>query len=546
MTGQGQDYEPWSALDPLDRLPGPAGPGQPGPLEPVAPSDPIWATTNGEEPWVADVRTAWEATLQQEDELRASYPGGKDEFFARLWDEPSRSALERFGPLCGVSLRGRSTRSFAPDADASPQQVVEGLRMGILSPHLVSAEVVASVVRQLPRDLWLRGDWEDIVDQHGEWALDLAERVEAIEAHRARNRLRRSIITEDVGTMAPPVDWLIEDIFVSGDLVAITGRRSAGTSRLAAVDLACCVATGEPWLGRRVEPGRVIVFVAEGSSVAYRSGVRSWRAEHPDAGDPWGNLMPVVDRINLVGQEGVNQEAVNQGAVNEEAVNEGAVSTEMMSTRTAEGDVEASRTRATGDSTDVAYALELIREEEPALVVIDDLRACMDGRSGMLPADVSSVLSAMRHMAEAAGSTVAMVRHTEYDGIMTEGLLHFEDSMGAIAHVKTRTNSTERFVECYKPSVLGREWATVKLRLAPRGSAPVFVPTAASDTDAIHGALDVLGVSAGKNAILEQAKELGFRLDRTRALRLIDELADDPDDQVAKDGITYYLEGSLG
>jgi hypothetical protein len=501
----------------------------------VAPSTPIWATPNGEEPWVADVRTAWEASLQQQDELRASYPGGKDEFFARLWDEPLRSDLERFGPLCGVSLHGRSTRSFAPDADASPQEVVEGLRLGILSPHLVSADVVAGVVRQLPRDLWLRGDWEDIVDQHGEWALDLAERVGSIEAHRAENRLRRAIITEDSGSMAPPVDWLIEDMFVAGDLVAVTGRRSAGTSTLAAVDLACCVATGEPWLGHRVEPGRVIVFVAEGSSVAYQAGVRAWRAEHPDAGDPWSNLMPVVERISLVEQVLLNPDSVNPDSVH----------TEMASVGASDGGMETYRTRPTGASTDLEHALELIGEEEPALVIIDDLLACMDGRSGMSPADVSSVLSAMQHMAEVAGSTVAMVRHTEYD-VKSEGLVHFDDSLDAVAHVKTRTNSTERFVECYKPSRLDSEWRTVKLRLVPKGSAAVFVPTTASDTDAIHGALDGLGVPSGKNAILEQAKEQGFGLNRNRALRLIDELADDPDDLVAKDGIKYYLEGSLG
>ncbi len=521
MTEQGQDYEVWSALQAGHGQP---GPGQPGRLAPLAPSDPIWAPPSGEEPWAADVRTAWEATLQQEEDLRASYPGGKDEFFARLWDEPSRWELERFGPLCGVSLHGRSTRSFAPDAEASPQEVVEGLRMGILSPHLVSADVVAGVVRQLPRDLWLRGDWEDIVDQHGEWALDLAERVGAIEAHRAENRLRRAIITEDSGNTAPPVDWLIEDMFVAGDLVAVTGRRSAGTSTLAAVDLACCVATGEPWLGRRVEPGRVIVFVAEDSGAAYQAGVRAWRAEHPDAGDPWSNLMPVVERISLAAET---------------------VDTDMVNTDGSEEAVGMYRARPAG-STDVRHTLELIGEEQPALVIVDDLLACMDGRSGMSPADVSSVLSAMARMAEVAGSTVAMVRHTECDGIKSEGLAHFEDVMGAIAHVKTRTNSTERFVECYKPSLLGRDWPTVKLRLVPRDGSPVFVPTAASDTDAIHCALDALGVPAGKNAILEQAKELGFRLDRNRALRLIDELADDPDDEVAKDGIAYCLEGSPG
>jgi hypothetical protein len=85
----------------------------------------------------------------------------------------------------------------------------------------------------------------------------------------------------------------------------------------------------------------------------------------------------------------------------------------------------------------------------------------------------------------------------------------------------------------------------VKLRLVPKGDAAVFVPTAASDTDAIHRALGDLGLPSGKNAILQQAKEMGFGLNRNSALRLVDELADDPDDLVAKDGIKYYLEGSL-
>jgi hypothetical protein len=151
-------------------------------------------------------RTAWEATLEQEEELRTTYPDGKDEFFGRLWDEPSRSDLERFGPLCGVSLEGRSRGWFGPDADASPEAVVEGLRLGTLSPQLVSADVVAGVIRQIPRDLWLRGNWEDMVDQHGEWALELAERVRAVEARRAQNRLRQAIITEDSGSLSAPVD----------------------------------------------------------------------------------------------------------------------------------------------------------------------------------------------------------------------------------------------------------------------------------------------------------------------------------------------------
>ncbi|HXA34621.1 MAG TPA: AAA family ATPase [Acidimicrobiales bacterium] len=518
MTKQNSDYEVWSTLYPHQEQP--SRPAQPGRLESVPTSAPERSTSEGREPWVAEGRTAWEATLEQEEELRTTYPGGKDQFFARLWDEPSRSDLERFGPLCGVSLNGRSPGSSGPDAEASPEEMVEGLRLGTLSPQLVSAEVVAGVVRQIPRDLWLRGNWEDMIDHHGEGALELAERVRAIEAHRAQNRLRQAIITEDSGSLMAPVDWLIEDMVVAGDLVAVIGRKSAGKSTLAAVDLACSVATGAPWIGHRVRQGKVIVFVAEGSSGAYQAGVRAWRAEHPDAGDPWSHLLPVVERISLVGPQ------TNDGDH--------------------EGDMDRPGAPAVAASPDVQHALELIGEEQPTLVIIDDLVACMEGRSDMSPADISSVLSAMQNMAGMAGSTVLVVHHTDYDGVKAQGLQQFEDGMSAIAHIKTRTNSTERFVECYKPSRLDSEWRTVKLRLVPKGSAAVFVPTTASDTDAIHGALDGLGVPSGKNAILEQAREQGFGLNRNRALRLIDELADDPDDLVAKDGIKYYLEGSLG
>jgi hypothetical protein len=106
MTKQNSDYEVWSALYPHD-----------------------------------EERTAWEATLEQEAELRTTYPGGKDEFFARLWDEPSRSELERLGPLCGVSLEGRARGSFAPDADASLKRSSKGsgsVPLRPTSPRLTS------------------------------------------------------------------------------------------------------------------------------------------------------------------------------------------------------------------------------------------------------------------------------------------------------------------------------------------------------------------------------------------------------------------------
>jgi hypothetical protein len=508
---------------------------------------PIVPLPGGDDLWVVNRPTAWEATRQQDEELRRTYPGGRDEFFAHLWDQPSGADLETFGPLCGVSLRGQSSSFDAPDAGSSPLETVEALRIGAISPQFVSAEVVAGVVRERPRDLWLRGDWEDIVRQHGEWALDLADRVRSVEAHRAANRLRRAIITEDSVVVAPPVNWLVEDMFTAGELAAVIGQRSAGKTTLDAVDLACSVATGTPWLGRRVRRGRVLVIVAEGTQIGYQARVRAWRAAHPDAGDPWANLMPVVERISLVDDPGSSHaggEEVEQSA----GVEEGEQVEDSEPPPAGEPNNEVSEPGNQGEpggglSHDAQQAVELATEERPGLVVIDSMAACLDGRPEPSAQDVASVLEAMRAMAEAAGSTVVIVHHGDRGADPAATLL--EEGVGAVAYLKSRRNSSERFVECIKPSHSCTEWQTVKLRLVSKGDAAVLMPTPASDTDAIHRALADLGAPAGKSAILEQARGMGFGLNRNRALRLVDELADDPDDLVAKDGIKYFLEGSL-
>src|SRR5262249_7475506 len=68
---------------------------------------------------------------------------------------------------------------------------------------------------------------------------------------------------DELTTAAP--DWLVDRLLVAGSLGLLYGPPAAGKSLLA-LDWACSIATGEPWLGRPVRPGPVLYVAAEGSA----------------------------------------------------------------------------------------------------------------------------------------------------------------------------------------------------------------------------------------------------------------------------------------
>lgn len=70
------------------------------------------------------------------------------------------------------------------------------------------------------------------------------------------------------------VKWLIKGIFETETLNMIFGDPAAGKSFLA-VDIACCIASGIEWHGKRVQAGRVIYIAGEGNR-GYASRCRAW------------------------------------------------------------------------------------------------------------------------------------------------------------------------------------------------------------------------------------------------------------------------------
>lgn len=83
-----------------------------------------------------------------------------------------------------------------------------------------------------------------------------------------------------------PTDWLIDGWLVRNTLAGLVGPSGAGKSFLA-VDWACRVATGRPWLGGRVHRGGVFYLAGEGRQ-GLRKRVAAWEShfETPIAGAP--------------------------------------------------------------------------------------------------------------------------------------------------------------------------------------------------------------------------------------------------------------------
>ena len=66
-------------------------------------------------------------------------------------------------------------------------------------------------------------------------------------------------------SLRPPGEWIIKGVLPKANLFAIYGPSGSGKT-FVALDMAFAIATGEPWRGRRVVKGRVVIIAAEGGA----------------------------------------------------------------------------------------------------------------------------------------------------------------------------------------------------------------------------------------------------------------------------------------
>lgn len=70
--------------------------------------------------------------------------------------------------------------------------------------------------------------------------------------------------------------WLVEGVIAEGELTMLFGESGIGKS-FASLDLALCVASGQPWLGRDVVQGLVVYLPSEGFD-GLQARIRAWCA----------------------------------------------------------------------------------------------------------------------------------------------------------------------------------------------------------------------------------------------------------------------------
>lgn len=72
-------------------------------------------------------------------------------------------------------------------------------------------------------------------------------------------------VGEIIGAGLKPISWLVRNYVEADSLALLFGDPGCGKS-FAAIDLACCVATGMPWHGNRTMPGAVFYIAGEGQN----------------------------------------------------------------------------------------------------------------------------------------------------------------------------------------------------------------------------------------------------------------------------------------
>lgn len=91
----------------------------------------------------------------------------------------------------------------------------------------------------------------------------------------------------------PQKHWLVENFLGLGELSCVYGMPGSGKSVLAG-DLACHVAAGLPWFGRRVHRGAVLYVAAERAGLVQRR-FAAWRLHHRQSELPLAVLPMVVN-----------------------------------------------------------------------------------------------------------------------------------------------------------------------------------------------------------------------------------------------------------
>lgn len=175
------------------------------------------------------------------------------------------------------------------------------------------------------------------------------------------------IRVKDLLTKPAPIPQLIDGIFDCGALAQLFGKSGCGKS-FAAIDWACCVATGTDWCGRKVAQGPVFYIAGEGHA-GMRKRLKVWEQHH---------ATPLADAPLFVS----NVPAALMDA---------------------------------GNAANVARAVDALAAEHgvPMLIIVDTLARNLGAGEENSNADIGQFINNLDiHLRSRFGATVLIVHHT--------------------------------------------------------------------------------------------------------------------------------------
>lgn len=304
-----------------------------------------------------------------DDALLFLVEGEKDVESLERWGVPATTnsgGAKHWSPDHARHLAGADV-VIIPDNDDAGR---EGAQIKAKALHGVARCVrILDLAKEVPA-LEQKGDVTDWAERHGGNAdalYEMAARAPVWKPTTERLSRLKPVTWDRLDAKGDAHEWLVKGLMTRGELSMLAGPSQSGKSFLA-IDLACSVARGIPWFGRKVKQGGVVYQAGESAKGVRRKRLPAYRARHRCAADdvPFALLQAPV---NLHASDDDTQAMIE----------------ECLFWREAWGSLE--------------------------LVVIDTFSAATPGANENASEDMSRVLARCGRIAEATGAAVLLVHH---------------------------------------------------------------------------------------------------------------------------------------
>lgn len=123
-------------------------------------------------------------------------------------------------------------------------------------------------------EAWAREDWELCAKLSAQVGVPWEKPADAAPERKADGMAFKRV-GDSLAEGLKPIQWLVRGYLEADTLALMFGDPGCGKS-FAAIDLACCIATGTPWHGNKVSPGAVFYIAGEGQNGLLRR-FAAWR-----------------------------------------------------------------------------------------------------------------------------------------------------------------------------------------------------------------------------------------------------------------------------